>query len=258
MVDSQFKNKNVLITGGSRGIGLAITKLLLKSGANVAFTATNQNSLAKAESDINEAGLPKALGLILDLNELKTGDSLFEQASALLANQTFDILINNAGIGANHSLAEIELGEIQRIFQVNLTAPILLSQAFAKQYHRKSDNEFGSIINISSIASRYDDATNLVYGISKSGINKLTKNLAKNLGKSGIRVNAILPGSIETDMTREKYSNPAVYQALIERLPLSRRGTGQDIANLVRFLASDEASYITGQLIAVEGGWLLQ
>ncbi|MBS7577334.1 MULTISPECIES: SDR family NAD(P)-dependent oxidoreductase [unclassified Enterococcus] len=257
MADKRFEGRNVLVTGGSRGIGLAITKLLLKSGANVVFTATNENSLAKAESAIAEAGLPKAFGIILDLNELKTGEALFETASVILAGQSIDILINNAGIGANHSLAEIELSEIQRIFQVNLTAPILLSQAFAKQYQART-NELGSIINISSIASRYDDATNLVYGISKSGVNKLTKNLAKNLGKSGIRVNAILPGSIETDMTREKYSNPAVYQALVERLPLSRRGKGQDIAKLVCFLASDDASYITGQLIAVDGGWLLQ
>lgn len=149
MADNRFEGRNVLVTGGSRGIGLAITKLLLKSGANVVFTATNENSLAKAESAIAEAGLPKAFGIILDLNELTTGDALFETASALLAGQSFDILINNAGVGANHSLAEIELSEIQRIFQVNLTAPILLSQAFAKQYYRKSDNEFGSIINIS-------------------------------------------------------------------------------------------------------------
>lgn len=256
-MSQDFLGKNVLVTGGSRGIGFAIASRFAARGAKVVITATSEETLAQALSQFQTSGLQTVKGLILNLADLTDASDLLTQVRALLAGETVDILVNNAGISAGSSLAELDLPDLHRVFQVNLIAPILLSQAFAAQFVPK-DDAFGSIINISSIASRFDENQNLVYGVSKAGLNKVTKNLAKSLGKQGIRVNAILPGSIDTDMTREKYRDPAVYQALVDRLPLSKRGTGDDIAQQAVFLASPEAGYITGQLIAVDGGWLLQ
>lgn len=256
-MSQDFQGQNVLVTGGSRGIGFAIASQFLAKGANVVITATNATTLAQALSQFQTYDGQTVKGLILDLADLTDGAALFRQVSDLLAGETVDILVNNAGISAGASLSDLDLTDLHRVFQVNLIAPILLSQAFAEQFVLKAA-AFGSIINISSIASRFDEPGNLIYGVSKAGLNKATKNLAKNLGKQGIRVNAILPGSIDTDMTREKYSDPAVYQALVDRLPLAKRGTGDDIAHQAVFLASPEAKYITGQLISVDGGWLLQ
>lgn len=249
--------RNVLITGGSRGIGLATAKAFIKLKANVIITATHTKGLTKAMNELKQDADTNVDGLVINLEELTNAKAFFEIIQEKFNHQSVDILVNNAGIGYEKNLDEINFNEIRQVFQVNLTAPLLLAQAFADQFQMKDDQN-GSIINISSIASKFDIETNLVYGISKAGINKLTLGLAKNLGKKSIRVNAILPGSIDTDMTREKYSHPEIYQALIKRLPLSRRGTGEDIANLTTFLSSDAASYITGQQIAVDGGWLLQ
>ncbi|GAX47428.1 SDR family NAD(P)-dependent oxidoreductase [Pseudolactococcus reticulitermitis] len=252
-----FQGKNVLVTGGSRGIGFAIARHFASKGARVVITATREATLAQALSQFQADGIQTVKGLILDLADLLDATAVFNQVRVLLDDEPVDILVNNAGISVAASLSEIDLTDIHRVFQVNLVAPILLAQAFAAQFTAKQD-EFGSIINISSIASKFDEDRNLIYGVSKAGLNKATKNLAKSLGKQGIRVNAILPGSIDTDMTREKYRDPAVYQALVDRLPLSKRGTGDDIAHQAVFLASSEAKYITGQLISVDGGWLLQ
>lgn len=256
-MSQDFQGKNVLVTGGSRGIGFAIASRFANKGAKVVITATREETLTQALSQFSDDEGQTVKGLILDLADLTDASDLFTQTSNLLEGETVDILVNNAGISAAASLSEINLTDIHRVFQVNLIAPILLSQAFASQFVPKQDT-FGSIINISSIASKFDEDRNLIYGVSKAGLNKATKNLAKSLGKQGIRVNAILPGSIDTDMTREKYSDPAIYQALVDRLPLSKRGTGDDIAQQAVFLASPEAGYITGQLISVDGGWLLQ
>lgn len=256
-MSQDFKGKNVLVTGGSRGIGFAIASRFAAKGAKVVITATREDTLTQALSQFQTNGIQSVKGLILDLAVLTDARAVFNQVEDLLGGEPVDILVNNAGISAAASLADINLTDSQRVLQVNLLAPILLSQAFAAQFVSKQD-DFGSIINISSIASKFDEERNLIYGVSKAGLNKATKNLAKNLGKQGIRVSAILPGSIDTDMTREKYSDPAVYQALVDRLPLSKRGTGDDIAHQAVFLASSEANYITGQLISVDGGWLLQ
>ena len=256
-MSQDFKGKNVLVTGGSRGIGFAIASRFAVQGARVVITATREETLAQALSQFQANDLQTVKGLILDLTILRDAGAVFNQASDLLGGEPVDILVNNAGISAPTSLADSDLTDIHRVFQVNLIAPILLSQAFAAQFVSRQD-DFGSIINISSIASKFDETHNLIYGVSTAGLNKATKNLAKNLGKQGIRVNAILPGSIDTDMTRKKYSDPAVYQALIDRLPLSKRGTGDDIAHQAVFIASSDANYITGQLISVDGGWLLQ
>ncbi|MDR1606226.1 MAG: SDR family oxidoreductase [Streptococcaceae bacterium] len=253
----KFDGKNVVVTGGSRGIGLAIAHQFAKRGARVVITATTASTLETTLILFQHEKLQAVKGLVLDLSAPLAIDSFWDKVQELFNGESVDILVNNAGISDETPLAEIESEQIQQVFQVNLIAPILLSKAFAAQFVSKPTS-FGSIINISSIASRFDDPNHLIYGVSKAGINKLTQNLAKQLGKQGIRVNAILPGSIDTDMTREKYSHPEIYQALVNRLPLSKRGTGADIAHLAVFLASREADYITGQLIAVDGGWLLQ
>lgn len=249
--------KNVLVTGGSRGIGFAIAKQFAVEGASVVITATSPVTLSQALTAFQTQGLEHVQGLILDLGQLTDATAFLSTVRQLWAGASIDILVNNAGISIASQVTEPDIANMQRGLQVNLIAPILLSQAFAAQFVQKSA-DFGSILNISSIASKFDDESNLIYGVTKAGLNKATKNLAKILGKRGIRVNAILPGSIDTDMTRAKYSDPHVYQALVDRLPLSKRGTADDIARQAVFLASHQANYITGQLIAVDGGWLLQ
>ena len=208
-MSQDFKGKNVLVTGGSRGIGFAIASRFAAKGAKVVITATREDTLTQALSQFQTNGIQSVKGLILDLAVLTDARAVFNQVEDLLGGEPVDILVNNAGISATASLADINLSDSQRVLQVNLLAPILLSQAFAAQFVSKQD-DFGSIINISSIASKFDEERNLIYGVSKAGLNKATKNLAKNLGKQGIRVSAILPGSIDNDMTREKYSEPAV------------------------------------------------
>lgn len=256
-MSQRFLGRNVLITGGSRGIGFETARTFALEGAKVVIIASKPETLAKALQQFADENLTQVTGLVSDLEKLQDTRALFDEVHELLNHETVDILVNNAGVGSSAPLSEVNISEINRVFHVNVTVPLLLAQAFSEQFEVKSQ-QLGSIINISSIASRFDDLENVVYSVSKAAVNKLTRNLAKNLGKQGIRVNAVAPGSIDTDMTREKYSHPAVYQALVERLPLSRRGKPQDIAATVAFLASDEASYITGEVLVVDGGWLLQ
>lgn len=178
-MSQDFKGKNVLVTGGSRGIGFAIASRFAAKGAKVVITATREDTLTQALSQFQTNGIQSVKGLILDLAVLTDARAVFNQVEDLLGGEPVDILVNNAGISATASLADINLSDSQRVLQVNLLAPILLSQAFAAQFVSKQD-DFGSIINISSIASKFDEERNLIYGVSKAGLNKATKNLAKN------------------------------------------------------------------------------
>ena len=163
--------------------------------------------------------------------------------------------MNNAGIFTSETIETVTEADWERVMDTNLKSMVFASQWFAR--HNQEHGTGGSIVNIASVSSVTYIPHNLLYNISKAGVVTLTKTLARGLGPSSIRVNAVAPGSIPTDLNAALYADKQREIDLCNKIPLGRRGTKDDIANCVLFLAADESSYLTGQVIFAEGGWLL-
>ncbi len=234
--------KNVLITGGSRGIGEACVKRLTKEGYRVAFTYKASRERAEALSS-----LCNAKAVFCELESEKSIINAVKEAKEYLG--TVDVLINNAGISEIKLFSDITSEDWSRMLQVNLTAPyIFIRECLSDMIHKKS----GRIINISSMWGECGASCEVHYSAAKAGLIGLTKALSKELGLSNITVNAITPGVIDTDMNA--HLSEADKNALIDEIPLSRMGTSFEVAEAVAFLCSDNSSYITGQSIGVNGG----
>ena len=244
-----LENKTVLITGASRGIGKGIASVFAEHGANVVFTYSSSLDAANAlETEL------QALGIQAKGYQSNAAD--FEQAQELVKNvladfNTIDVLINNAGITKDNLLMRISEEDFDKVIEVNLKSVFNLTKAVQRTMLKQ---RYGSIINMSSVVGLKGNAGQSNYAASKAGIIGFSKSVALELGSRNIRCNVIAPGFIETEMTA-KLSEEVVAEWRAG-IPLKRGGTPNDVANACVFLASDLSSYITGQVINVDGGML--
>lgn len=240
-----LKNKTAVITGGTRGIGLAIVKKYLENGANVAVAGSRKETVDKALAELTEYG-DRVMGIWPDLCDPEAVAMAFSSVKERFGG--VDILANNAGISSRTSLYDYTLEEFSKILDVNLKAVFVCSQAAARMMKAQGG---GVIINTSSMVGEYGQPSGCGYPATKFAVNGLTKSLARELAKDQIRVNAVAPGVTKTDMVA------ALPQEMVERIsagiPLGRVGEPLDIANAYLFLASDQASYITGVTLRVDG-----
>ena len=244
-----LENKNILITGGSRGIGKGIVYKLFESGANVAFTYSSSSDAAN--NIINELVSEKNI-----VKAYKSDASDFYQCENLIKDVItdfgdIDVLINNAGITKDNLLMRMSEEDFDSVIEINLKSVFNMTKAVQRIFLKKRS---GSIINMSSVVGIKGNAGQSNYAASKSGIIGFSKSIAIELGSRNIRCNVIAPGFIKTEMTDNL--SESVIEAWNNTIPLRRPGETYDVANLCLFLASDLSSYITGQVINVDGGLL--
>lgn len=249
-----LENKVAIVTGGARGIGYAVARRFLREGARVVIADLEDGSVEEAAAELGDRGqiLPIEcnVGERLDIRNLI--------AATLDSFGRIDVLVNNAGVLGSGSFLDLEEEEFDRVLCVNLKGAFLVSQAVARQMVEQIEagGAPGSIVNMSSINAVVAHAAHVPYSVSKGGINQLTRATALALAPYGIRVNAVGPGSIATDMLKDLSDDEDARRAILSRTPLGRIGDPSEIAAVVAFLASDEASYITGQTVYADGGRL--
>ena len=244
-----LEGKTAIITGGSRGIGKAIVEIFVKQGANVAFTYSSSSDAAKAIENKLSTNSVK-------VKSYKSDASNFDEAQVLAASVlkefgSIDILINNAGITKDNLLMRMSEEDFDRVIQVNLKSVFNMTKAVQRTMLKQRK---GSIINMSSVIGVKGNAGQSNYAASKAGIIGFTKSMAIELGSRNIRSNAIAPGFIVTEMTNEL--GEETIKQYFEAIPIKRGGTPEEIANACVFLGSDMSSYITGQVLNVDGGML--
>ena len=244
-----LSKKNVLITGGSRGIGKGIVNSLINEGANVAFTYSSSSSLADEIVNNLSSSVNKCKAYQSDASVLSDCEKLVDDV--LNDFGSIDVLINNAGITKDNLLMRMSEDDFQKVIKVNLNSVFNMTKACLRHFLK---NRHGSIINMSSVVGIKGNAGQSNYAASKSGIIGFSKSIALELGSRNIRCNVIAPGFIVTEMT-DKLSE-SVTEDWIKNIPLRRSGNPSDVANVCVFLASDLSSYITGQVINVDGGLL--
>jgi 3-oxoacyl-[acyl-carrier protein] reductase len=235
-----------MVTGASQGIGRACAVALAKAGAQVALAARNATKLAEVAAEIEAAG-GKAMPFEMDL---ASEDSIRAVTKAVVAQYgKLEILVNNGGITRDNLMLRMKLADWNAVLQTNLTGAFLLTQAASSSMLKA---RWGRIINISSVVGETGQAGQANYAASKAGLIGLTMSLARELASRNITVNAVAPGYISTPMT--DVLNDQQRSAMLTQIPLDRAGTPEDVAAAVVFLASDQASYITGHVLDVNGG----
>ena len=244
-----MNKKTVLITGASRGIGSGIARVFAQNGANVAFTYSSSEAPALAlQEELSKLGVT--------VKAYKSDASSFEACEKLASEvmsdfDSLDALINNAGITKDNLLMRMSEEDFDKVIEVNLKSVFNMTKAFQRVFLKQRN---GSIINISSIVGVKGNAGQSNYAASKAGMIGFTKSIALELGSRNIRANVIAPGFIETEMTDKL--DEAVVEQWRAGIPLKRGGTPEDVANACLFFASDLSSYITGQVLLVDGGML--
>ena len=234
-----------LVTGASRGIGRAVALRLARSGAIVVAGARGDHAAGTAAEIVQAGGAAEAVAL--DVTD--TADVGAAVAGALARYGRVDILVNNAGITRDQLLLRMKREDWDAVLATNLTAAFTCSQAVLRPMLKQRG---GRIVNVTSVVGQCGNAGQANYAASKAGLIGFTKSLAREVASRGITVNAVAPGLIDTDMTRA-ISGQAV-EGWASQIPLGRLGTAEDVAGAVCFLVSDEAAYITGQVLAVNGG----
>jgi 3-oxoacyl-[acyl-carrier protein] reductase len=247
-----LNGKVCLVTGASRGIGLGIALEFARRGAKLAVNSSSPKSLSKISSILYGMGVD-FIQVPADLSVAEKCFSIVDET--VKSFNKIDVLVNNAGVNLPKGVDELTLDDWSKIVAVNLTAPFLCSKRAASYMVSQRS---GRIINIASIQSFLAIPNRVPYASTKSGIVGLTRALALELARYNITVNAIAPGFIETDMVRKIASSGALnLEKVINKIPLGRLGKPDDVAKVAAFLASDDASYITGQVIIVDGGFLI-
>ncbi len=241
-----LKDKVAIITGASRGIGKSIALLMAKNGAKVVASARNQDLLDSLVAEIKASG-GTALAVAGDVSSTDDANNLI--ASTVEAFGQVDILVNNAGITSDGLILRMKDEDWDTVLNVNLKGAFVCTRAAAKVMTKK---RYGRIINISSVVGEMGNAGQANYCASKAGMIGLTKSNAKELAKRNVTVNAVTPGFIATDMT-DNISDKA-REELSSQIPLGCLGEASDVAEAVLFLASEQAKYITGQVLGVNGG----
>ena len=243
----KLNHKIAIVTGGSRGIGYAIVEKFLEEGATVILTASSQASADQAVEKLRKA-YPNALvdGISPDLTSLESVSKAFRNVMETFGS--IDILVNNAGVSERTPFESYTEDIFDQVMDLNVKGVFNASRA-ASEYMISQGS--GVILSTSSMVSRYGQASGMAYPTSKFAVNGLTLSLARELGPKGIRVNAVAPGITETDMM--KAVPKEIIDPMIDQIPLRRLGQPRDIANAFAFLASDEASYISGVVLSVDG-----
>jgi 3-oxoacyl-[acyl-carrier protein] reductase len=241
-----LKGKNAIVTGGARGIGKEIVMDFLREGASVVFVDLNpSDSLAEMEQAAAAAG-GKVSFLKADVSNPEEIGPAIEKLVAELGK--VDILVNNAGITRDGLIFRMPVSDWEKVLRINLTSAFLISQVVARAMIKQRS---GSIVNMASIVGVGGNAGQANYAASKAGLIGLTRSLAKEAGGRGVRVNAVAPGYIDTDMTRSLPE--AAREAFLTQVAMKRAGTPQEVAKVVTFLASDMAAYVSGDVLRVDG-----
>ncbi|MFT5171474.1 MAG: 3-oxoacyl-[acyl-carrier protein] reductase [Candidatus Marinamargulisbacteria bacterium] len=245
-----LKGKTAIITGGTRGIGRAIADVFAAQGANIVISATTAAKCQSVAQEIETKFGVKAIGIETNVRDLEACLALTDQTKKEFGQ--IDILVNNAGITRDNLLLRLKEADWNDVIETNLNSVFNMTKCVIKPMLRQRS---GRIINITSVVGLMGNAGQSNYAASKAGVVGFTKSIAREIGAKGITVNAIAPGFVETDMLE---ALPKEYvDNIIETVPTKRLGRPDDIANAALFLASDLSSYITGQVINVDGGMLM-
>jgi glucose 1-dehydrogenase len=250
-------NKTVIVTGGAKGIGHAIVRRFAEEGARVVIADVDAAAGAKCADEIDDiTGEGRCLFIKTDVSKRLDVHNLI--AGTLEAFGSIDVLINNAAVVHAAEFLDLTEADFDRVLGINLKGAFLAGQAVAKQMvaQVEAGGKPGVIVNMSSVNAVFAIANQVPYSVSKGGVNQLTKVMALALAPHGIRVNAIGPGSIMTDMLASVNANPEAKNRILSRTPLGRIGDPAEIAAIASFLASDGASYVTGQTLYADGGRL--
>ena len=245
----ELKDKVAFVTGGAQGIGRTISEELARAGAHVVLGDVNLEGAQATAEAINISG-GSASAVKIDVSSATEVREVFD--FIIKDKKPVDILVNNAGITRDGLMVRMKESDWDLVLDINLKGSFLCSQQAAKQMMKQKS---GVIVNIASIVGVMGNFGQANYSASKAGVIGLTKTLAREVASRGIRVNAIAPGFIDTEMTR--VLDEEVRQKLIEQIPLARLGLPEDVARCVNFLVSDKSSYITGQVINLNGGMLM-
>jgi NAD(P)-dependent dehydrogenase (short-subunit alcohol dehydrogenase family) len=248
----RFAGQTAIVTGAGRGMGRAVALGLAAEGANVVVAELDEASAKEVASEIQKAGA-RALAVTLDISSVADVRCLFEKAVAEFGS--VDILVNNAGIGIAKPLVDYTEADWDRQLGVNLKGMFFATQEAARIMIAKRR---GKIVNFASTAAFVSSSTpETAYDISKGGVRQLTISVAAELAPYNINVNAVAPGTIMTDLTLRVLNTEEKMARASAKIPLGRLGTPEDMVGPVLFLCSDEASYVTGHVLVVDGGWLL-
>lgn len=249
--DFRLDGKVAVITGAARGIGRAVAERLAAAGAQVVIADRDDAEAAAARLAIEEAG-GKASAISLDVTDRDQIADVVERLYA--AHGRIDVLVNNAGIVRNAPAAEMSLDDWKSVIDIDLGGVFNCSQAFGR---RMISDGCGAIVNISSICGEVTvyPQPQVSYNAAKAGVNLLTKSLAVEWAKRGVRVNAVAPGYVGTELTLRGRSNEEWFGTWMQMTPIGRLGEPREIANAVLFLAADASSYITGTVLTVDGGY---
>ena len=248
MCKLELNKKIALITGSARGIGKTIAEKFQEQGATIVITDINEQTLDDAVEELSKNG--EVMGLKMNVAD---ADSVQQAVDAVIEKYgRIDVLVNNAGITKDGMMSRMEEAEFDSVIAVNLKGTFNATKSVSQYMLKKRS---GNIINISSVVGIIGNVGQANYSASKAGVIGLTKTSAKEFAKRGIRVNAIAPGFIKTEMTDQL--SDAAKEALYSNIPLKRLGLPDDIANAAVFLASDNAGYITGQVLVVDGGMVM-
>ena len=244
----RLESKIAVITGGARGIGLAIAKAFVREGTAVAIADISREGAEEATADLKEQG-GRAVAVAVNVADPTSVSAMVK--STLDALGRIDILINNAGVGGNTPFLETSLEEWNKIISINLTGAFLVAQACAREMVKTGG---GKIVNIASLSGQRGGNGRAAYGSAKAGLELLTKVMAVELSPHNINVNNIAPGAIETEMAKYAHDQTtrAAYNYLI---PMTRYGTPEEIADAAVFLCSDESRYVQGHTLNVDGGF---
>ena len=242
-----FAGKTAVVTGGSRGLGRAVCLELAKGGANVVLCYAGNEAAAGETVAACEALGAKALAVRCDVAKADEVKALMD--AAVQAFGRIDILVNNAGITRDDLVMRMKEEDFDAVLATNLKGAFLCCKTAARTMIKQ---RFGRVVNVSSVVGLRGNAGQSNYAASKAGLIGLTKSLAKELATRGVTVNAVAPGFIDTDMTA--VLPEAARAALLDTIPMKRLGTGADVAAAVAFFASEEAGYLTGQVLCVDGG----
>lgn len=246
-----LKGKSGIITGGGTGLGKGMATALIQAGAEILIVGRRKDVLEKTAKELRHFGGP-VIPFPADLSKMEDISQIVDQAIRQFGK--IDFLFNNAGSIHRAPCEEYSEADWDGVIQTNLKAPFFLAQAVAKTM--MAAKRPGSIVNTSSLIAFIGGKNVPAYAASKAGINHVTKSMANGWAKSGIRVNAIAPGWFSTDLTEAVRKNKGRYAELTARIPMGRWGNPEELGGAAVFLASDASSYVTGQTIVVDGGWM--